>query len=56
MYEDYIKEFMKFCNVSKLSDLLTIEPQRQVIKYLMSLRERGDHISKKEKEIIRQTG
>jgi hypothetical protein len=35
MYEDYIKEFMKFCNVSKLSELLTIEPQKQVIKYLI---------------------
>ena len=40
-YEYYIKSFMKFCNATKLSDLLTIEPQKQIIKYLMSLRERG---------------
>jgi hypothetical protein len=33
---------MKFCNVTKLSDLLAIiEPQKQIIKYLISLRERG---------------
>ncbi|MDW0134763.1 MAG: hypothetical protein QOK88_04565 [Nitrososphaeraceae archaeon] len=32
---------MKFCNISKLSDLMTIrEPQKQIIKYLMSLKER----------------
>jgi hypothetical protein len=32
---------MKFCNVTKLSDLvLSIEPQKLIIKYLMSLRER----------------
>jgi len=33
---------MKFCNVTKLSDLLKItEPQKQIINYLMSLRKRG---------------
>jgi integrase len=42
IYENYIKSFMKFCNVTKFSDLLTkIEPQKQIIKYLISLRERG---------------
>jgi hypothetical protein len=42
IYENYVKSFMKFCNVIKLSDLLLIiEPQKQIIKYLMSLRERG---------------
>jgi integrase len=40
VYEYNIKSFMKFCNVTKLSDLLAIEPQKQIIKYLMSLRER----------------
>ena len=33
---------MNFCDVEKLSDLLTIiEPQKQIVKFLMSLRERG---------------
>ena len=41
-YEREIRLYMKFCNVSKLSDLLSIvEPQKEVIKYLMSLKERG---------------
>jgi site-specific recombinase XerC len=41
-YEREIRLYMKFCNVSKLSDLLSIvEPQKQIIKYLMSLKERG---------------
>jgi site-specific recombinase XerC len=40
-YEREIRLFMKFCNISKLSDLMTIrEPQKQIIKYLMSLKER----------------
>jgi site-specific recombinase XerC len=41
-YEREIRLFLKYCNVVKLSDLLTIqEPQRQIINYLMSLKERG---------------
>ena len=41
-YEREIRLYMKFCNVSKLSDLLSIvEPQKQIINYLMSLKERG---------------
>ena len=40
-YEREIRLYMKFCNVSKLSDLLSIvEPQKQIIKYLMSLGKR----------------
>src|SRR5919106_766814 len=40
-YEREIKKFMKFCKIEKLSDLLTIEPQKQIVKYLMSQREKG---------------
>ncbi|CAN5441808.1 hypothetical protein BH18THE1_BH18THE1_09640 [soil metagenome] len=32
---------MKFCNVNKLSDLLKIDAQKLIVKYLMSLREKG---------------
>ena len=33
--------YMKFCKLTKMSDLLTIsDPQKQIIKYIMSLRER----------------
>lgn len=33
--------YMKFCNLSKMSELLlTPDPQKQIIKYIMSLRER----------------
>jgi len=33
--------YMKFCNLTKMSDLLTIsDPQKQIIKYIMSLRVR----------------
>jgi site-specific recombinase XerD len=42
VYRENINSFMKFCNVTKLSDLLKItEPQKQIINYLMSLRKRG---------------
>jgi len=42
IYRENINSFMKFCNVTKLSDLLKItEPQKQIINYLMSLRKRG---------------
>jgi len=41
-YQLNIKLFMNYCNVTKLSDLLVItEPQKQIIKYLISLREKG---------------
>ena len=40
-YEREIKKFMSFCDVEKLSGLLKIiEPQKQIVKYLMSLREK----------------
>ena len=41
IYEYNIKLFMNFCRLTKLSDLLMItDPQKQIINYLMSLRER----------------
>jgi site-specific recombinase XerD len=41
-YETNIKYYLKFCNFTKLSELLTIQDkQKQIIKYIMSLRERG---------------
>ena len=41
-YDLNIKLYLKFCNLNKLSELLTIvEPQKQIIRYIMSLRERG---------------
>ena len=40
-YEKNIKLFMKFCNVTKLSDLLLTDTQKQIVKYLISLREKG---------------
>lgn len=42
IYDDDVKYYLKFCNLSKLSDLLTImDPQKQIIKYIMSMRKRG---------------
>ena len=32
---------MAFCNIEKLSDLLSIEPQKQIVTYLMSEGEKG---------------
>ncbi|MFN2434061.1 MAG: site-specific integrase [Nitrososphaeraceae archaeon] len=41
-YKLNIKLFMDYCNVIKYSDLLIItEPQKQIIKYLIWLREKG---------------
>jgi site-specific recombinase XerC len=41
-YDREIRLFIKYCNVTKLSDLLSIqEPQKQIINYLMSLKQRG---------------
>jgi site-specific recombinase XerD len=39
LYENNLKLFMKFCNVSDLKDLLKIDAQRYIIRYVMSLRE-----------------
>jgi len=40
-YERYINLFMEFSNVARLSNLLAMpEPQKQIIKYIMSLREK----------------
>jgi site-specific recombinase XerC len=42
VYERDVKLYLKFCNLTKLSDLLKItDPQKQIIKYIMSLREKG---------------
>jgi hypothetical protein len=41
-YEREIRLFIKFCDLTKLSDLLSIiEPQKEIIKDLMSLKERA---------------
>ena len=42
-YEREIRLFMKFSNVTKLSGLLiqVTEPQKQIINYITSLKERG---------------
>ena len=41
-YNLNIKLYLKFCNLNKLSELLTIqEPDKHIIKYIMSLREKG---------------
>lgn len=39
-YEMEIKKFMALCDIEKLSDLLKIDPQKQIVKYLMSEREK----------------
>jgi hypothetical protein len=37
IYEDGIRLYLKFCNLSKLSELLMIaDPQKQIIEYIMS--------------------
>ncbi|MFN2434509.1 MAG: hypothetical protein ABR515_03950 [Nitrososphaeraceae archaeon] len=42
IYEDDIRLYLKFCNSSKLSDLLSLsDPQKKIIEYIMSLRQRG---------------
>jgi site-specific recombinase XerD len=42
IYENDIKLYLKFCNLTKLSKLLMItDPQKQMIKYIMSLRKKG---------------
>lgn len=32
---------MALCDIEKLSDLLKIDPQKQIVKYLISEREKG---------------
>jgi len=39
LYENNIKLFQKFCNVSDYKDLLNIDAQRYIIRYIISLRE-----------------
>jgi site-specific recombinase XerD len=39
LYENNIKLFLKFCGLSELKDLLKIDAQRNIIRYVMSLRE-----------------
>ena len=42
IYETHVKMYLKFCNLTRLSDLLSIaDPQKKIIEYIMSLRERG---------------
>ena len=41
IYDGNIKLYLKFCNLNKLSELLAMEePQKQIIMYVMSLREK----------------
>ena len=41
-YKFNIQRYLNFCNLTKLSELLAItEPQKQIIKYIMSLRQKG---------------
>ena len=42
VYNINIKHYLKFCNLTKLSELLTIqEPQKQIINYIISIRQKG---------------
>lgn len=42
IYENDVKYYLKFCNLTKLSDLLRItDQQKKIINYIMSLRKRG---------------
>jgi hypothetical protein len=41
-YELHVNLFKKFCSLSNLSELLIIEePQKHIINYILSLRQRG---------------
>ena len=35
VYENNIKLFLKFCNLSELNELLKIDAQRYIIRYVM---------------------
>ena len=39
VYEGNIRLFMKFCDVSDLEELLNIDAQKSIIKYVISLKE-----------------
>ena len=41
VYETYLKNFMNHYGLSKMSDLLKLEVQNSIIKYLIALREKG---------------
>ena len=42
VYERDLKFYLNFLKLNKMSELLEIrDPQRQIINYIMSLRERG---------------
>lgn len=41
VYHNNIKLFMKFYGLSKMSDLLALDVQNSIIKYVMSMREKG---------------
>jgi hypothetical protein len=44
-YERSVNLFVQFCGVNRLSELLSFtDPQKQIIKYLMTLRERGFNV------------
>jgi site-specific recombinase XerD len=38
-YENNLQLFMKFCRISDLKELLQIDAQRYIIRYVMSLRD-----------------
>src|SRR4029078_13074065 len=41
-YSTHIKYYLKFCGFNNLSEFLTTqEPDKQIIKYIMSLRQKG---------------
>jgi integrase len=41
VYEGHLKQFMKYCSISSLSDLFKIDAQKQIINYIMSMRKKG---------------
>jgi hypothetical protein len=41
VYESYLKNFMDYYGLTRLSDLLKLDVQNSIIKYLIALREKG---------------
>jgi integrase len=41
VYSNNLQLFMKFCNITNVTDLLKIDAQKSIIQYVMSLREQG---------------
>ncbi|HEY7226860.1 MAG TPA: site-specific integrase [Nitrososphaeraceae archaeon] len=41
VYQTYLKNFMDYCGLAKLCDLLKLDVQNSIIKYLIALREKG---------------